>query len=90
MIMALLAGPALAHDHWINHGKYLDPVTGLHCCDQHDCKPLNEAAIEGVLRQPDGGMTVEGVTFRRGQQHKSEDGKWYRCAQRCVFMPVEG
>jgi hypothetical protein len=78
------------HDHWINHGKYLDPVTGLHCCDQHDCKTLDETAIEGALRLPDGGLTVEGVTFRRGQQHKSEDGRWYRCATRCVFTPVDG
>jgi hypothetical protein len=90
LALMLIITPALSHDHWINHGKYLDPVTGLHCCDQHDCKPLTEAAIETVTRGPDGAMSVEGVTFRKGQQHKSEDGRWYRCASRCVFTPVDG
>jgi len=89
-LLVLLATPSIGHDHWINHGKYLDPVTGQHCCDQNDCKRLSSAAIETVVRGPEGAMTVEGVTFRKGQQHKSEDGFWYRCASRCVFTPVDG
>jgi hypothetical protein len=98
-VMAVCLGVALSiaavklvygHSHWINHGKYLDPVTGQHCCNEKDCLELDEISIEGVMRGPDGSMTVQGVTFRKGQQHKSEDGKWYRCAQRCVFTPVEG
>jgi hypothetical protein len=75
LILIALVVPAASHDHWIHNGKYLDPVTGQHCCNQTDCKPLSDAAIETVTRGPAGSMTVEGVTFRKGQQHKSEDGR---------------
>jgi hypothetical protein len=90
VLSALAVTLVYGHDHWIRHGKYLDPVTGQHCCNENDCKALTEAAIETVMRGPGGSLTVEGVTFRRGQQHKSEDGHWYRCASRCVFTPVDG
>lgn len=91
-LAALIFGlcEALTHDHWINHGQYLDPVTGQHCCSEQDCQPLTEATISEIVNMPNGGLLVQGVPFSRGQLHKSEDGKWYRCANRCVFRPVEG
>jgi hypothetical protein len=88
--LIFIATPMDAHDHWINHGQYLDPVTGQHCCSEQDCQPLSEADIETIMPTGNGGLTVQGFTFQRGQLHKSEDGKWYRCANRCVFRPVEG
>lgn len=90
VLAVLLVTPASAHDHWINHGKYIDPTTGVHCCNEDDCKPLSNAEIESILRVEGGGLIVEGVTFQKRQLHNSEDGKWYRCAARCVFRPVEG
>jgi hypothetical protein len=90
MLINVIGTPAVPHDHWINHGHYLDPVTGVHCCNENDCKELTAAEIEGVLTSANGGLIVGGVAFHRGQLHKSEDGKWYRCANRCVFRPVEG
>jgi hypothetical protein len=87
---AFIAGEAGAHDHWINHGQYLDPTTGQHCCNENDCKEMTETEIETVISDGAGGLIVQGVPFSRGQLHKSEDGKWYRCANRCVFRPVEG
>ena len=90
LILLALILPALGHDHWIRNGKYLDPVTGQHCCNENDCKELSAAEIATVQTTSGGGLIVQGAQFRRGQLHKSEDGKWYRCANRCVFRPVEG
>lgn len=88
LLLIMLASGA-GHPHWINNGKYMDPVTGMHCCNEHDCKPLSEDDIALVTRLGDD-LIVGGVRFRKGQQHNSEDGRWYRCANRCVFRPVEG
>lgn len=91
LVVALLviAAAALAHDHWIRNGKYMDATTGKHCCDESDCKPMSAHDIALVTRLG-GDLVVGGVRFTRGQVHKSEDGIWYRCANRCVFTPVEG
>jgi hypothetical protein len=89
-VITAMGSLALAHDHWIRDGKYMDPVTGHHCCDENDCKELSAAEVITATRNDDGSMSVQGFHFQRRQQHKSEDGKWYRCAHRCLFKPVEG
>lgn len=89
-LLNLFALPAGSHDHWIRHGKYMDATTNTHCCDENDCQPMSAADVEGVLATANGGIIIGGVSFQKGQLHKSEDGKWYRCANRCVFRPVEG
>lgn len=88
--LVLASVPAHPHDHWIRDGKYMDPVTNTHCCNENDCRPLSEAEIITVVRSDDGSMTVQGFRFLKKQQHKSEDGLWYRCAHRCLFKPIEG
>lgn len=88
--LALMLVPASSHEHWIRNGKYMDATTNTHCCDENDCKALSAADVAGVLIAAGGGLIVGGISFQKGQLHKSEDGKWYRCANRCVFTPVEG
>lgn len=75
------------HVHWINKGKYLDATTGMHCCNEDDCKVASDEAISTYHRLPDGGALFEGIWFKPGQIHFSEDGLWYRCVKRCLFIP---
>jgi hypothetical protein len=80
--------PALAHDHWINNGKYLDPATGVHCCSPDlphgDCKVIE---VTDIAFNSDGTVTAHGFTFRKDQIHNSEDAHWWRCGPRCIFRP---
>jgi len=90
-LVLLMSIPALGHDHWINHGKYLDPVTGQHCCNENDCKQVSELEREKWTFNQDGTIVVPtqsgSLTFQKSQLHVSEDGLWYRCVHRCIFRP---
>jgi hypothetical protein len=86
----MLAGGAFAHDHWINHGNYVSPVDGVHCCGDNDCFQI---ANDDVKVTAGGYLVVslnEVVPFKEAQ--KSEDGHFWRCKRpdgkrRCFFAP---
>lgn len=69
-----LAGPALAHDSWINSSQLRDPQSGEWCCNHIDCAPE-------AVREVAGGYATAGgdvVPFAR-VIWKSQDGRWWRC-----------
>jgi uncharacterized GH25 family protein len=88
------ATPALfAHDHWIHHGQYRNPVTGEWCCGEHDCFPVpaDKVSIGSA------GYTIGhlGETVPYNRVLKSEDGQYWRChrpdgTRRCFFVPNAG
>jgi hypothetical protein len=39
---------SLAHDHWINQGRYASPKNGMPCCGEDDCFSIPEAARADV------------------------------------------
>lgn len=78
-LLALIASPALAHDHWINRQNLKDPTTGVLCCDHRDC---HEIAHGGVREVVGGGYFVSEtneVIPERRVIWKSEDGLWWLC-----------
>jgi hypothetical protein len=88
--LCVLAGAAFAHDHWINHGNYVSPVDGVHCCGENDCFEISD---DDVRVTASGYLVVslnEVVPFREAQ--RSEDGHYWRCkrpdgTRRCFFAP---
>lgn len=47
----LLAGGARGHEFWISRDNLHDPVSGEHCCNEHDCF---DYAPEDVRLEPGG------------------------------------
>lgn len=89
-----LVEPTYAHDHWINHGDYRDPVTKQHCCGAKDCHTL---PVGSYIETPSGWYIPsvnQTVAYARGIP--SEDGHAYICQYggtnevRCFFFPVGG
>ncbi|MBX6426742.1 MAG: hypothetical protein IRZ09_12565 [Variibacter sp.] len=86
----VLTGIALAHDHWINHGNFVSPVDGTHCCGENDCFKI---ASDDVRVTGRGYFLVrlnETVPFR--ETLTSQDGNYWRCrrpdgSRRCFFAP---
>jgi hypothetical protein len=89
--LALLAGPAAAHDHWINGGHYVSPIDGSHCCGEADCVPVDP----DYVFEASGGFALHGpVTYGSGEGaltqlldetvpaaevQASRDGQYWRC-----------
>ncbi len=73
----LFATPVLAHEiysHWT------DPVTGLGCCNDRDCKPypaenVKETRVNGVF----GYMLATGEFWPASRTIPSPDGNYHRC-----------
>lgn len=97
---AVLVGiaAALAHDHWINHSRLVDPVTNEWCCNEHDCDLIDAG---GVVEQNGDYFIVETQeTFPAARViWKSGDGRWWRCRYlggenagktRCLIGPPPG
>ncbi len=86
------AGTARAHgDHdWIRVDNFRNPITGEHCCGEHDCFVVPAADVE---------MTRDGWHILSKDEHiperetlRSKDGKFWRChmpngKRRCFFAP---
>ncbi len=92
IFVTAFAGPALAHDHWINHGGYRNKA-GEHCCGGEDCAALDP----GAVRSTASGYTVKGYGTINGimgrlssrvqieeivpysEVQRSRDGRFWRC-----------
>jgi hypothetical protein len=89
LIFAWLAGPAPAHDFWINHSSYKSP-TGEHCCGNNDCFEFSAADVAAT---PAGWLVKPlSETIPYSEAQASEDGKFWRCkrndgSRRCFFAP---
>jgi hypothetical protein len=88
---ALVAEAALAHDSWINHGRYTNSKTGELCCGDEDCEMVME---EDVKTTPQGYRLASGEVVPFAEALKSEDGHFWRChrfdaahTRRCFFAP---
>jgi hypothetical protein len=92
--LLLLAGgsAALAHDHWINDKRLIDPVSGQWCCNKYDCAALPENGVAEVHGGYSVAETGEVIPYKR-IIWRSEDGSWWRCrnlqtnATRCLIGP---
>jgi hypothetical protein len=69
---------AAAHDHWINHLRLTDPLSGQWCCNDMDCEAVRAA---GIAEQQDGYLVMETgeVIGKERVIWKSQDGLWWRC-----------
>ena len=74
---------SLAHDHWINHGRYSSPKDGVPCCGEDDCSLVPEESVT---------ITAKGYLLRSGERIPfrealvSEDGRY--CAAKTLMAAV--
>jgi hypothetical protein len=91
--MCLWPAATLAHDSWINRGRYLEYGTVNHCCGEQDCSAWPRADIE---ESSDGyRIRSTGEFVPRFKAQSSEDGEYWICrksthAIRCFFAPSPG
>lgn len=96
-VLLWFAVPSLAHDHWINHGNYNDPLYGYRCCGEDDCFPLPPDKLK---QDKDGNWIIpphfsfldqtkvpselweKGEIVERDRAIFSEDGFAYICANK--------
>jgi hypothetical protein len=63
------------------------------CCNDNDCRELDESKGETVLEEPDGWHLWDGRVAARGSQRLSPDGKFHLCEEAttkaiiCFFAP---
>jgi len=63
------------------------------CCNDHDCRELEEDKGETVLEEPDGWHLWDGRVAARGSERPSPDGKYHLCEEAttkaiiCFFAP---
>jgi hypothetical protein len=95
-VLVFMAWPAFAHDHWINHGDYQDPVYKWRCCGENDYKAYDPANLRPV---PGGYRTPLGEIIPASRAIPSEDQYSYICRWgskvdgsdvRCLFIPQPG
>jgi hypothetical protein len=91
VVSFLAAETALAHDHWINNGRYKNSRTGELCCGEQDCVKV---ADQDVKATPAGYLLTTGELVPYNETLKSEDGAYWRChrfdrlkTRRCFFAP---
>jgi hypothetical protein len=82
---------ALAHDHWINRGRYTNQKTGELCCGLDDCFMI---AADHVKATPAGYLLTSGELIPFDETQRSEDDHFWRCqrydrvkSRRCFFAP---
>ena len=86
------AGSVLAHgDHdWIRVDNFRNPITGEHCCGEHDCAVVPASDVEV---EPGGWRILStGERIPDRETLRSKDGRFWRCHQpngtrRCFFAP---
>ncbi len=83
---------------WINQKNLIDPVNREWCCNEHDCKPVQE---DGIQENAFGFRVIETgeqITHER-VIWKAPDGRWWRCRYmvgpdkgktRCLIGPPRG
>jgi hypothetical protein len=91
-VVVRFASVAVAHDHWIDHGNYTDPVYNWRCCGSNDCKPVPPESIKPVK----GGYQLPGgEIIPANRAIPSEDQYSYICwfgsivqntKVRCLFV----
>ena len=89
VLLGLWAGPAFAHDSWINRGGYKN-VAGEWCCGEGDCFALPGSQVSETAAGYELLGYGETVPFREVQP--SPDGAFWRCkrpdgSRRCFFAP---
>lgn len=102
-LLLSLCTPAMAHDHWINHGHYFShvvvdpPYTGpTQCCGPLDCFMVPAKEVKADAQ----GLTIPGG-WRMAYKdlHMSEDGQYWACwnfsgdvkvSLKCLFSPQPG
>jgi hypothetical protein len=89
----VVSGVALAHDSWINQGRYTNGKTGELCCGDNDCEMVRE---ESVKVTSGGYLLAGGELVPFDETMKSEDGHYWRChrhdpgrSRRCFFAPEQ-
>jgi hypothetical protein len=90
--LSLSGGPARAHDDhdWMRVDNFRNPITGEHCCGEHDCfvVPASDVEMTG-----DGWQILStGERIPERETLRSKDGKFWRChmpngKRRCFFAP---
>src|SRR4051812_33293357 len=89
-------GNAGAHDHWINHGNYTDPLFKWRCCGDNDCNPVDPSALAATN---DGYKLPSGEVIPYSRSLISEDQHAYVCRWgsniansnvRCLFIVPPG
>lgn len=100
VLFLLFVATAAGHDHWINHGNYKDPLSGVSCCGENDCLPIeaNRVALEATgYRLLD--FDNEIIPFARvipSEADGDNAARYYRCewggnhTTRCFFAPIGG
>jgi hypothetical protein len=90
--LAASFGPAFAHDDhdWMRINNFRNPVTGEHCCGEHDCAPVPATDVEPTS---DGWHILStGEHIPERETLRSKDGRFWRChmpngMRRCFFVP---
>ena len=91
VILSITATTSLAHDFWINKGRYVGPKDGIHCCGEGDCFEISPSNIKpttaGYL------ILTSGELVPYSEATPSEDQKFWRCKKpsgerRCFFAPT--
>lgn len=102
-LVLLFAVRALAHDSWINDGRYRSPAGEL-CCGEGDCAVMDSGAVAskayGYVIYGHGTIISKGVQARvfideivpLAEALPSPDGAFWRCqradkSRRCFFAP---
>lgn len=89
-IVIALAVAALAHN---GYDHYRNPVSGVSCCDNRDCRAMPADEVEERLREVKGGVTVDGAFIPDAQLQEGPDGRWHICEGKrggfifCVLKP---
>jgi len=87
----LFCTAALAHDHWINQGRYTSPIDGMQCCGENDCFVIPPEQIRHITQGESGyvwrrqmadavGEVVSVSEFIPDHEvQASKDGQFWRC-----------
>jgi hypothetical protein len=93
VLLALLFWPLIAHGHgaadWIRQEGWRNR-TGEFCCGEHDCFPVEGAAL--VSHPAPGWLLPGGELVPQHDAMPSRDGRFWRCrrpdgSRRCFFAP---
>jgi len=67
---------ARAHD---GYDHFKNPVTGVSCCSNFDCRPMTADEVELRVREVPEGVLVDGKLFPKEQLQEGPDGRWHIC-----------
>lgn len=78
------------------HGPYdhfNNPVSGMSCCNDRDCKAMTADEVEARIREVPKGITVDGKFVSDRELQEGPDGRWHICEHPdtkylfCVLKP---